>query len=46
MKQKHLKEGQRPFVKIIDAVNVFCKKTMDIIKIKYPSKTKTSDLKL
>lgn len=46
MKGKHVRDGQRPFVKLVESVNQFCKKTMDIIKIKYPLKTKTSDLKL
>ena len=47
MKGKHLREGQRPFVKLIESVNIFCKKTMDMIKIKYPLKNNNeNDLKL
>jgi len=31
MKEKHLQEGQYPFVRVLEAVNRYCKKTLDLV---------------
>lgn len=40
MKEKHLKDGQYPFVKVLEAVNQYCKKTLNLVLQKQQKQTK------